>query len=109
MGRIAGCPMFSRSSRNVGFHGDIPPAAEKTFDFHTHLVTSNLALRHKSVHHSRGKSSLEKSDDNGPNSFVVKILTSNSFALKILRTLFANPAPSKTSRGRGGGGVLTCK
>ena len=37
--------------------------------------------------------------------FVIKILTSNPWRLKILQTIFANPAPSKTFRGGGGGGI----
>jgi len=37
--------------------------------------------------------------------FVLKILTSKLFDIKILQTLCAEPAPSKTFRGYGGGGV----
>ena len=37
-------------------------------------------------------------------SFKVKILTSNSYALKILQTIFAAPAPVKVFRGMGGRG-----
>jgi hypothetical protein len=40
------------------------------------------------------------------NSFVLKILTSNLFAINILQTLFANPAPSKLFKGMGEGGYL---
>ena len=40
-----------------------------------------------------------------PNAFVFKILTSKIFDIKILQTLFAKPAPSKTFREYGGGGV----
>ena len=40
-----------------------------------------------------------------PKSFVLKILTSNLFDIKILQTLFADPAPSKAFRGYGGRGV----
>jgi hypothetical protein len=39
------------------------------------------------------------------NSFALKILTLKSSAIKILQTLFANPAPSKLFRGMGGGGI----
>lgn len=39
-----------------------------------------------------------------PNSFGIKILTPKSKGLKILRTIFADPAPSKAFRGMGGGG-----
>jgi hypothetical protein len=38
-------------------------------------------------------------------SFKLKILTSNPYALKILQTIFAAPAPVKAFRGMGGGGV----
>ena len=38
-------------------------------------------------------------------SFKVKILTSNSYGLKILQTIFAAPAPVKAFRGMGGGGT----
>ena len=37
-------------------------------------------------------------------SFKVKILTSNPYALKILQTIFANPAPVKAFSGGGGRG-----
>jgi hypothetical protein len=40
------------------------------------------------------------------NSFVLKILTSKVFAIKILQIFFANPAPSKPFKGMGGGGYL---
>jgi hypothetical protein len=39
-----------------------------------------------------------------PNSFVLKILTSKLFGIKILQTIYAGPAPSKTLRRYGGGG-----
>jgi hypothetical protein len=42
---------------------------------------------------------------NTRNSFVFKILTSNSYGLKILQTLFAKPAPVKPFQGVGGRGV----
>jgi hypothetical protein len=53
-------------------------------------VTPNLASNPKSAHHGRGEGSIEKSGDNGPNSFTVKILTLKPSAIKILQTLFAN-------------------
>ncbi len=40
------------------------------------------------------------------NSFALKILTLKSSAIKILQTLFANPAPSKPFTGMGEGGYL---
>jgi hypothetical protein len=42
----------------------------------------------------------------GPKPNVVKILTSKLFDIKILQTLFANPAPRKAFRGGGEGGYL---
>jgi len=39
------------------------------------------------------------------NSSVFKILTLNSYGLKILQTLFAEPAPGAPSQGEGGRGV----
>jgi hypothetical protein len=43
------------------------------------------------------------------NSILFKILTSNSYGLKILQTLFVKPAPVKPFQGVGGRGVsLTC-
>ena len=68
-------------------------------------VTSNLAPHLKSAHHDRGEGSIGKSHNNDPKPFVVKILTSKPSAIKILHTLFANPAPSKLLQGQGGGGV----
>src|SRR4029077_11339148 len=68
-------------------------------------VTSNLASHPKSVHHGRGERSTVKSHDNGPNPFVVKILTSKPSAIKILHALFASPAPSKPFQWVGGGGI----
>ncbi len=43
-------------------------------------------------------------DQSRPKLFVLKILTSNLFDIKILQTLFAETAPSKTFRGYGGRG-----
>ena len=39
-----------------------------------------------------------------PKSFVIKILTSKFFDIKILHAIFAEPAPSKAFQGEGGGG-----
>ena len=69
-------------------------------------VTSNLAPHLKSAHHDRGEGSIGKSHNNDPKPFVVKILTSKPSAIKILHTLFANPAPSKLLQGQGEGGYL---
>jgi hypothetical protein len=44
--------------------------------------------------------------ENVSKSFVFRILTAKSYALKILQTIFAPPAPVKDSRGVGEGGTL---
>jgi hypothetical protein len=44
-------------------------------------------------------------DDEAHKSPVLKILTSKLFAIKILQTLFANPAPRNPFRGYVGRGV----
>jgi hypothetical protein len=41
-------------------------------------------------------------------SFIINIFTSNPLQLKILQTLFANPAPVEAFRGDRGGGLPTC-
>ncbi|MFZ0761908.1 MAG: hypothetical protein WAM69_18330, partial [Candidatus Sulfotelmatobacter sp.] len=48
---------------------------------------------------------MDKHRDKGSKSFVVKILTSKLFDIKILRTLFADPAPVKAFRGWQEGGI----
>ena len=70
-------------------------------------VTSDLDPPHESADHGQGGGGIRAGPRKRPNSFVFKILTSNSFALKILPTLFAKPAPVKPFNGVGGrGGAL---
>jgi hypothetical protein len=52
----------------------------------------------------RGGSGVDPSGKRGAKSFEVKILISNSSALKILRAIFADPAPVKAFRGKRGRG-----
>jgi hypothetical protein len=67
-------------------------------------VTSDLALHKKKADHRHGEWGAGAYLEKSPNSFVVRILTSNRYALKILQTLFAEPAPVKAfQRGKGGG------
>jgi hypothetical protein len=58
-------------------------------------VTSDLVLLIESVHHRQGGGGATNYRDKGPKSFVVKILTSKLFNIKILRAIFADPAPIK--------------
>jgi len=72
--------------------------------FHSLFVTSNLA-----PHISFGRSWSRQTyygepHWRGPKFCVLKILTSKLFDIKILQTLFAKPAPSKTFGGVGEGG-----
>jgi hypothetical protein len=55
------------------------------------------------VDHCQGESGKRKNAAFGLKSFVLKILTSNPLGLKILQTLFAEPAPSAALRGWGEG------
>jgi len=68
-------------------------------------VTSNLASRIKKADHGQGGGGTRNDRRKGRKSFVLKILTCKLFAVKILQALFANPAPSKSFRGRGEGGI----
>src|SRR5579862_7460316 len=68
-------------------------------------VTFNLALPPKRADSDQGGGGVCGSREKDRNSFVVKILTSKPLALKILQTLFANPAPVRRSSRGGGGGI----
>ena len=68
-------------------------------------MTCNLAAVAKRADDSRGGGGTDKCRGRGSNSLVVKILTSKLFDIKILQTLFADPAPVKAFRGWGGRGV----
>jgi len=58
----------------------------------------------KQVDYGQGGGGIDKYRDIGLKFFVVKILTSNFFDIKILQTLFADPAPVKAFGGWGEGG-----
>jgi hypothetical protein len=75
-------------------------------EIHTCVATSNLALHPHLAHHRQGGGSRSTESNLAHKSFALKILTSKLFAIKILQTLFANPAPSKPFRGMGGGDAL---
>ena len=86
----------------------------KVFDnahvFHSPIVTSDLARSLGNVDHCQGESGERKNAAFGLKSFVLKILSSNPLGLKILRTLFAEPAPvAAFERGREGEGYLPTK
>jgi hypothetical protein len=68
-------------------------------------VTSDLALNFRKADHGQGISGARNYHRTHRKFFVIKVLTSNSLALKILQTLFAEPAPVKAFRGGGGEGV----
>jgi hypothetical protein len=53
-------------------------------------VTSNLALPPKSAHDGQGGGGKSSQSHAGHKPFVLKILTSKFFDIKILRALFAN-------------------
>ena len=67
-------------------------------------MTSDLATKDKEADHGQGGGGTGKVPNEGCNFFIFKILPSNSYALKILQTLFAKPAPVKAFRGVGEGG-----
>jgi hypothetical protein len=48
-------------------------------------VTSDLAFHEKLAHYGQGKGGLHSPDDSGRKSFVVWILTSKFFAIRILQ------------------------
>jgi hypothetical protein len=69
------------------------------------VVTSNLDPGIQRADHRQGGGGICRIREQGPNSFVLKILTSKSQWLKILQSIFANTSPVKAFRGMGGGGV----
>jgi hypothetical protein len=62
-------------------------------------VTSNLDLNWKKADHRQGDSGTCQASQEGCKFFVIKILTCNSLRLKILQTIFADPAPVKPFKG----------
>jgi hypothetical protein len=67
-------------------------------------VTSDLDPKIQRADDRRGGGDARRNRERGSNSFVLKILTSKPLPLKILQTIFANPAPVAAFRGWGGGG-----
>src|SRR5579864_8273576 len=72
--------------------------------FPQHDVTSDLASRTERADHRQGGCDIFDSAEKCSKSFVIKILTSKPLGLKILQTLFANPAPVAAFQRGGGGG-----
>jgi hypothetical protein len=67
-------------------------------------VTSDLDPRIQTADHCLGGGGARRNREPGSNSFVPKILTPKPLGLKILQTIFANPAPVAAFKGVGGGG-----
>ncbi|SPE22597.1 hypothetical protein SBA2_1000004 [Acidobacteriia bacterium SbA2] len=82
----------------MGYH-------DRALGFPQPNVTSNLDPRIQRADHGQGGGGARRNREPGSNSFVLKILTSKPLGLKILQTIFANPAPVAAFRGVGGGGV----
>jgi len=70
--------------------------------FHNPTVTSALDLNFQRADHRQGGSGINRNLGEASNSCLFKILTSNPYVLKILQSIFAEPAPVKAFR-RGGG------
>jgi hypothetical protein len=79
-------------------------ASSPHFRFPQLDVTCDLAPRSKRADHRQGGSGIRLSAKKSPKSFVIKILTSKPLELKILQTLFADPAPVAASQGGWGRG-----
>lgn len=65
-------------------------------------VTSNLDPTQQREDHRHGRGRNARKGRKDPKSLVVKILTFKPLWLKILQSIFANPAPVKAFRGGGG-------
>jgi len=70
-------------------------------------VTSDLARFSRKADHRQGVSGIRQGLKKARKLFEIKILTPNSYALKILQTIFAKPAPVKAFRGMGGRGYTS--
>jgi hypothetical protein len=79
-------------------------ARRKIRSFPHARVTSDLDPEIEKAEDCHGESGRRQIHANGRNPFVLKILTSNPLALKILPAIFARPAPVKAFRGWGEGG-----
>jgi hypothetical protein len=83
--------------------------AHQVFEIRSPAVTSNLALRPKSLHHGQSTDGKYSQVMNVPKSFIGRILPLTPLQNVLCRRVFAKPAPSKAFHGgggRGGGGVL---
>jgi hypothetical protein len=67
-------------------------------------VTPNLASTGQRADDVQGGGGSNSDRDDGSKYFGIKILTSKPLGLKILQTIFANPAPVAAFRGGGGRG-----
>ena len=74
------------------------------FAFPQPNVTSDLDPKIQRADHRQGGGGARRKRERGSNSFVLKILTSKPLGLKILQTIFVNPAPVAAFGGVGGGG-----
>ena len=95
-----GWPILSRLLRKGG---DWQPLNVQVF--HSRPVTSELAPTQKKADHGQGVSGTGIPLQEASKFFVIKVLTSNPLGLKILQSIFAEPAPVKTFREGGGRGV----
>jgi hypothetical protein len=68
-------------------------------------MTSDLAPTQKKADHRQGVSGTWIPLQEASKFFVIRILTSNPLGLKILQSIFAEPAPVKAFRAGGGRGV----
>jgi hypothetical protein len=65
--------------------GSLPTFAAGSDEIHSYLVTSNLAPHSKSAQNSRTEGNIGTRTVTGRNSFVVRIMTSKSFVVRILQ------------------------
>jgi hypothetical protein len=72
-------------------------------------VTSDLASHERKAEHGQGGGGVRDLDYCELKFFIVKILTSKPLALKILQTIFANPAPVKPFTGVGEGAYTSTR
>jgi hypothetical protein len=68
-------------------------------------VTSNLDPGIQTADDRQGGGSARRNPEPDSNSFVLRIMTSKLLGLKILQTIFANPAPVAAFSGWGRGGT----
>lgn len=95
---MRGRPSSPRLLRRTGF-------ARPFLSFPQPNVTSNLDPEIQRADHRQGGGGTQPILQKARKCFQLKILTSNSYRLKILQTIFADPAPVKAFRGVGEGGI----